>query len=176
MGCRLGELLSIQWQDVRWKQDILLVHADNTKTAETRDVPISRQLKAVLDMRSTGRDGKELPPSAYVFRNEVGEAGEVDSAGVAEHLPTTWHPRFAFPRSAARVRVASVGVRCRASHRPRLVRHADITTANRHLATTRVGVQHSLKRFEERRPCRSNPEKHAAPLTVSTGDTRMRAP
>ena len=36
-------------------------------------MPISTRLRGILDMRRCGPDGQELPPTAYVFGNEVGE-------------------------------------------------------------------------------------------------------
>jgi integrase len=74
-GCRKGELLSLQWWQVRSepKAEIFLPAA-KTKTKADRTVPASSRLKAVLEMRPrTDPDGEELPPEAYVFGNEVGE-------------------------------------------------------------------------------------------------------
>jgi integrase len=73
-GCRRGELLSLQWWQVRLepKAEIFLP-AVKTKTKTDRTVPISTRLRAVLEMRQTGPDGKALPQDAYVFGNEIGE-------------------------------------------------------------------------------------------------------
>ena len=38
-GCRVGELLGLRWRDVKWTQNVLLLPADLTRTAEDRDVP-----------------------------------------------------------------------------------------------------------------------------------------
>lgn len=72
-GCRVGELLSLQWHQVRWTENVLLLPAGKTKTSEARDVPMTTRLRAVLEMRRHGADGKEFGPDAYVFGNEVGE-------------------------------------------------------------------------------------------------------
>ena len=78
-GCRLGELLSLQWRHVeyspgpkgeRMPSSIILT---NTKTNKDRRIPIDSNLRAVLQMRRTGPDGKDLGPDRYVFGNEVGE-------------------------------------------------------------------------------------------------------
>ena len=73
-GCRRGELLTLQWWQVRFtpKPEVFLP-AVKTKTKTDRTVPISTRLRAVLEMRKTGPDGKGLPGDAYVFGNEVGE-------------------------------------------------------------------------------------------------------
>ena len=76
-GCRLGELLGLQWSQIRRDQDGLarwvVLPASKTKTHEERVLPISSNLRAELEMRRTDPRGEELPPDAYVFGNEVGE-------------------------------------------------------------------------------------------------------
>lgn len=71
--CRQGELLSLQWRDVSLERGELTLRAQKTKTREHRTIPISQRLRAVLDMVRAGPDGRELPPTAFVFGNEVGE-------------------------------------------------------------------------------------------------------
>jgi integrase len=82
-GCRKGELLSMQWAQVREtpKPEIRL-SASNTKTDKPRTVPLTARLKAVLAMRKTGPDGQEHGPDAFVFGNEVGEQ--------AKNIKTAW--------------------------------------------------------------------------------------
>ena len=76
-GCRLGELLSLQWSRIRRDQDgvarWIVLPASKTKTREERVLPISSNLRAELEMRRTDPNGEELPSDAYVFGNEVGE-------------------------------------------------------------------------------------------------------
>lgn len=73
-GCRKGELLSMQWEQVRFEPKAeLFLPAVKTKTKTDRSVPISTRLHAILDMRRHDPAGKEHPPQAYVFGNEVGE-------------------------------------------------------------------------------------------------------
>lgn len=68
-GCRLGELLSLQWDQVRGD---LFLPAGKTKAKKPRRVPISTVLRGVLDARRLDPAGDPLPPSAYVFGDEVG--------------------------------------------------------------------------------------------------------
>lgn len=70
-GCRLGELLSLQWPQVRWMENVVLL--PTVKTSEVRDVPITSRLRELLEMRRQRTDGRELGPEAYVFGNRVGE-------------------------------------------------------------------------------------------------------
>jgi integrase len=68
-GCRLGELLSLQWDQVRGD---LFLPAGKTKAKKPRRVPISTVLRAILDARRADPAGDPLPPSAYVFGDDVG--------------------------------------------------------------------------------------------------------
>jgi site-specific recombinase XerD len=68
-GCRLGELLSLQWDQVRGD---LFLPAGKTKAKKPRRVPISTVLRGVLDARRLDPAGDPLPTSAYVFGDEVG--------------------------------------------------------------------------------------------------------
>jgi len=70
--CRRGELLSLHWRDVSLTRGELTIRAENAKDNETRVLPISANLKAVLQLRQLDPAGKELPASAYVFGDAVG--------------------------------------------------------------------------------------------------------
>lgn len=68
-GCRLGELLSLQWDQVRGD---LFLPAGKTKAKKPRRVPISSVLQGVLDARRHDPAGEPLPAEAFVFGDEVG--------------------------------------------------------------------------------------------------------
>ena len=78
-GARLGELLSLQWQDVRTTttpsgpRQVLVFVAAKTKTNTRREVPVGPRLAAVLAMRSQAPDGVPFGPNSYVFGNACGE-------------------------------------------------------------------------------------------------------
>lgn len=79
-GCRVGELLGLQWKDVKVRtgrngqaKRFLALPAGKTKTSKAREVPVGSRLGAVLDMRRHAPDGRLLGPEAYVFGNAVGE-------------------------------------------------------------------------------------------------------
>lgn len=77
-GCRQGELLSLEWWQVRVDEHgvarELHLPATHTKTHEARVIPIGPRLRAELAMRPRhGPDGEELPATASVFGNELGE-------------------------------------------------------------------------------------------------------
>jgi integrase len=71
LGCRPGELRSLQWSEVRADEVIIL--AAKAKDREERRLPIMPNLRSVLDRRRLGPDGQPLPDTAFVFGNETGE-------------------------------------------------------------------------------------------------------
>ena len=147
-GCRLGELLSLQWHQIRWTQNVLLLPAGKTKTNEARDVPMTARLRAVLDMRRHDPDGCEFGSNAYVFGNEVGEP--------IKTVKTAWRAacrraqiqglHFHDLRREFASRLLESGA---SDHDVRdWLGHANITTTSRYLATTRVRLQRTRERFE----------------------------
>jgi integrase len=48
--CRMGELLSLQWRDIDLARGEFTVRAENAKDDESRVLPISPRLRAVLEM------------------------------------------------------------------------------------------------------------------------------
>ena len=72
-GCRLGELLALQWQDVDLRRRELMIRAEKAKDHEHRHIPISKRLRAVLEMAQHDPAGHPFLPEAYVFGDEVGQ-------------------------------------------------------------------------------------------------------
>ena len=72
---------SLQWHDIQ--DDVLVLTAEKTKTKRKRVIPISPTLRKLLDRRKRGPDGAELPATANVFGNAVGEP-------VASRLANIW--------------------------------------------------------------------------------------
>jgi len=150
-GCRLGELLSLQWQQVRWADNVLLLPANKTKTATARDVPVTSRLHAILEMRRYAPDGAEHPPEAYVFGNEVGErVGRVMTAWRAACRRAKIEDlHFHDLRREFASRLLESGA---SDHEVRdWLGHANITTTSRYLATTRVRLRRARVAFEARR-------------------------
>lgn len=151
-GMRRGELLTLRWGDVKWAADLLLLPAEITKTAEARDVPMTRRLRAVLELRKHAPDGAEHRPSAIVFGNEVGEqivdirCAWMETCAAAGITGLHFHDlRREF---ASRLR-ETPGI---SDHHVRdWLGHADMATTSRYLATTRVGLQHARRAFEQHR-------------------------
>jgi integrase len=72
-----AELLSLQWTQIRYDEAgeprSILLPAAKTKTAKARAIPVGARLRAELSMRRHGPDGRQLPGTAHVFGNEIGE-------------------------------------------------------------------------------------------------------
>ncbi|HUL72869.1 MAG TPA: site-specific integrase [Vicinamibacterales bacterium] len=151
-GMRRGELLALRWRDVKWAADLLLLPAEITKTAEARDVPMTRRLKAVLGLRKHAPDGSEHGPGAFVFGNEVGEQIADTRDAWLETCKgsgiTGLHFHDLRREFASRLR-ETPGI---SDHHVRdWLGHADMATTSRYLATTRVGLQHARRAFEQHR-------------------------
>lgn len=72
-GMRKGEILSLQWDQVRFSPRAeLFLPAVKTKTKRDRRVPISSVLREILDRRQYNPAGARLPAEAYVFGDEIG--------------------------------------------------------------------------------------------------------
>ena len=60
-GCRIGELLSLQWAQVRFDLNEIHLPAKKTKALRRRDLPMSQRLRALLEMRRTTRRASRIP-------------------------------------------------------------------------------------------------------------------
>ena len=149
-GMRLGELLALQWKDI--KGGVILRPPEKTKTNASRPIPMTRRLGAVLEMRRHDPTGELFGPEAYVFGNAVGEQ--------ARSIRTAWtncrrranvqglHFHDLRREFASRL-LESPGV---ALHDvAQWIGHANVLTATRYLATTGARQRETLKRFEQGR-------------------------
>ena len=151
-GCRLGELLSLQWsqiqRDEKREAQLIVLPASKTKTHDLRVIPVSSDLRAVLEMRRTDPKGEALPPEAFVFGNQVGERiGSVKTAwrntcrraGITELHFHDLRREF-----ACRLLESSADL-----HDVRdFLGHANITTTSRYLRSSPVRLAQALERME----------------------------
>ena len=84
-GCRLGELLSLQWDQVGAD---LFLPAGKTKAKKPRRVPVSTVLQAVLDGRRIDPAGAPLPARCLCLWRRCGARAGRHQDGVAADLPT----------------------------------------------------------------------------------------
>lgn len=103
-GCRIGELLSLQWHQVSFSPKAeLFLPASKTKTQKDRRVPMSSVLRAVLVARQLDPAGQTHGPYAYVFGDELGRArGSITQAWERAKLLAHGHtPQYVRPRPLA---------------------------------------------------------------------------
>jgi integrase len=174
-GCRIGELLSLQWQQIRYDERKqarwIVLPAAKTKTNTARVLPIGPRLGAELAMRQQGPDGKDHPPTAYVFGDETGDrVGSVKRAWELTVLRAHGHtpiwvagkPGRLAPESRAALREINLHFHdlrrqfactlLESSADLHDVRdflgHANITTTSRYLASSPVRLARALARLE----------------------------
>jgi integrase len=154
-GCRRGELLSLQWWQVKGLAGVnpcLDLPAAKTKTERDRVVPISTRLKAILEIQRTDPAGRDLPADAYVFGNDLGQqtrsiktawAGACRRAGITDL-------QFRDLRREAGSRWLEGGVPL---HTVRdWLGHTNIAQTSTYLESTLQALQHdAMRRFEEAR-------------------------
>ena len=150
-GCRRGELLSLQWNQVQLgARPELWLPAGKTKTGKARRVPISTRLQAVLSMRRQDPDGEAFPRDAFVLGHATGERiGSIKTAWLAAcrraHIADL---HFHDLRREAGSRWMEAGVPLATIQK--WLGHANISQTSRYLATTTPGEHEAMRRFEER--------------------------
>jgi len=152
-GCRIGELLLLRWADVKWDQGALLLPAAITKTGEPRDVPLTPNLVALLDMRRHALDGREHAADRFVFGNEVGEPVEYRRVNDAWRETCRAANITGLNFHDLRRELAST---LRESGAPDhivadVLGHANISTTSRYLKASRTGLATYLHRFAQHR-------------------------
>jgi integrase len=168
-GCRLGELLGWQWADVDLDRREVRVRGENTKDEETRRLPISTRLAAVLEMAQTGPDGKKYSTGAYVFGVLGERVKRTKKAWETCVLRAHGHePRWAkngklCPESRAALRAIDLrfhDLRHEAGsrwleggwpihHVKEMLGHANISQTDTYLNVGRMGLHESMKRFDD---------------------------
>jgi integrase len=151
-SCRLGELLGMQWRQVHRDEHGVAVWialaASQTKTNTAREIPIGSRLRAALEMRKHGPDGKDHGADDYVFGNECGE--EIKS------IKTAWRAtcrragisnlHFHDLRREFGSRLLESGAD---QHDVRdFLGHANITTTSRYLMSTPKRLAKAMERLE----------------------------
>ena len=97
-GCRKGELLSLQWSQVRLDgRPELSLPAQKTKTGKPRTVPISARLLSILAMRRTAPDGEPASGHGVRVRDRDRAACDHGHDGVAARLQASADRRLALP-------------------------------------------------------------------------------
>jgi integrase len=157
-GARKGELLSLQWWQVReGARSELFFPAGKTKARRDRCVAISMRLKVILDMRRNDASGQPMPPTAYVFGNEIGQRiTSIKTAwGAARRRAALTDLHFHDLRREAGSRWLEGGVPLQ------MIRdwlgHSNIAQTSTYLGSTIQGQHDAMRRFEERRAALERP-------------------
>lgn len=163
-GCRKSELLSLQWGAVRMDANELCLQAEDTKANRVRVLPISRRLKALLEMRRLNPRGKEHKATAYVFGTDTGER--------IKSVNTAWRAacrrasitglNFQDLRREAGSRLLESGFFPLAAVRDWLD-HSNISVTSRYLQAQSGALHKAMRQFDEAR----NPQKPASDSETS---------
>ncbi len=71
-GCRLQEMLGLEWSRVDLERRLIFLEGQHTKTAKRRSVPLNKAAYQALVARQAFRD-ENCPDSPWVFCNKTGE-------------------------------------------------------------------------------------------------------
>jgi integrase len=171
-GCRIGEILNVQFKQLRWDLNELHLSNRTTKGLRTRYLPLSQELRAMLELRRYDPDGEEFTPDAYVFGNEVGErlknyqkAWSTLRLRAIGHGPH-WGPNGRF-LPCCRERLAKMNLHMHDLRREagsRLLErgadlhtvqlfldHANISTSSRYLKPSKLALHTTIRRIDARR-------------------------
>ena len=144
---RSVELLSLQWRDVDEQRNRLAIRAEKAKDNDTRWLPISQRLKAVLAMVRNDPDGQPHTPDAYVFGNVIGHAvADTKKAWLATCARagiTDLH--FHDLRREAASRFLEAGWPLH--HVQEMLGHADLKQTSTYLNVTQAGLQESMAAY-----------------------------
>ena len=171
-ACRVGELLSLQWHQVRWDLNEIHLPAKKTKALRRRDLPMSQALQAVLQMRRQDPAGQDYPPEAYVFGDVAGRRVRSvktawANAVLKAHGIEPKREKNGRLTAVCQAQLAAIDLNFHDLRResgsrflehgmaPHYVQafldHANLSTTSRYLNITSQGMHAALKRVEERR-------------------------
>jgi len=150
-GMRRGEILSLQWCQVRLspKAELFLTEA-KTKTSTNRRIPVSSVLKAIIERRRTDPAGETIPPEGYVFGDEVGRRRLTIDRAWRDTLKRAKIQDLHFHdlRREAGSRWMDAGIPLATIQR--WLGHANISQTSTYLGASLGGDEQDMRLFEER--------------------------
>lgn len=161
-ACRVGEILNLQWKQIRWDHNEIYLPGPDVKGQRDRFVPISQGLRASLEMLRHDAAGREFGPNAFVFGTETGKK--------IKSMKTAW--RLACRRAGidglsihdlrreAASSLHESGMPL--AYVSEFLGHAQLTTTSRYIQASRQGMQEWMKRVEQNR--QATLERVAQPL------------
>ena len=166
--CRRGELLSLQWRDVNLSRAELMIRAEHAKDGDTRVLPVSARLVAVLRMARTDPAGKDYQGDAYVFGelgrkvDNVKRAWETCVLKAHGHEPV-WQKTGLAPASRAALKAIDLhfhDLRHEGAsrlleagwplhHVQEMLGHSSLEQTSTYLNVERGGLRESMRRMDE---------------------------
>lgn len=176
-ACRVDELLSLQWAQVRLDTKRLHLAAAKTKANRDRILPISTRLHAELEMRRLDPAGQEFKPTDYVFGNECGER--------VKSIKTAWRAacrraeiedlHFHDLRREAGSRLLESGHFGLHAVKT-FLDHANISTTSRYLRAQQHDLDRAMVAYDAQRTAEATKAKKAAAATgVATAEPTHRS-
>jgi integrase len=150
-GCRKGELLSLQWSQVRFSPRAeLFLPAGKTKAKRDRRVPVSSVLAGILTRRRRDPAGQTIPPDGYVFGDEIGRRRHSIKTAWKLTLKraTITDLHFHDLRREAGSRWMDAGIPLATIQR--WLGHANIAQTSTYLGASLGGDEQDMRMFEER--------------------------
>lgn len=197
-SCRIGELLSLRWQQVRFDLNEMHLRAKDTKARRARELPLSQRFRALLEMRRLDGEGRPWPDTAFVFGDATGaQIKSVKTAWENVRLKAYGHAvrREKNGRLTAECRqqLAAINLRFHdlrreagsqflehgmaANYVQKFLDHAKLSTTSRYLNVTRDGMHAALERFEDMRRAderRTARGKRVAKTAAAVSDRKLR--
>jgi integrase len=169
-GCRLGELLTLTWGQVRRDEKgqarQLVLPAAKTKTNRNRVIPVGARLRAELEMRRQDPNGKDYPATAAVFGEVTGEpiASIAKPWDVACRRAGISGLHFHDLRREFGCRLIESGAGLHDARE--FLGHANISTTSRYLRASALSLEKAITRLD-----RAQAGKNATnlPQTAGTG-------
>jgi integrase len=172
-GCRVGELLALQWADVDLSKRTVYVRAVEEgakKTGRSRLLPMSARLAAVFEMAKTDPGGRRYPPPAYVFGNLGARVHSVKKAWETALLRAHGHKpewKGSTLSQASRAQLEAIDLHfhdlrheagCRwleagwpIHHVQEMLGHTNLSQTSTYLHAAEMGLQESMRRFDAAR-------------------------
>jgi integrase len=170
-ACRVGELLNLQWKQIRWLHNEIYLPGPAVKGQRDRFVPMSQRLRAALEMLRHRPDGREFGPEAFVFGTETGKQ--------IKSIKTAW--RLACRRAGIEgLSIHDLRREAASSlhesgmplaYVSQFLGHAQLTTTSRYIQASRLGMQEWVKRVEQTR----NAQRGAVAQPLHTGGKAQEA-
>lgn len=150
-GMRRGEILGLRWEDVQLAKGEVRLAPGATKTRTGRTIPISARLGCILQLRRLDPSGREHPPTARVFGNEIGQrVGSIKTAwNAACRRAGIENLHFHDLRREAGSRWLEGGVPLQTVRD--WLGHTSVAQTSTYLASTLQTQHEAMRRFDERR-------------------------